>query len=87
MQSCHRAGSRMRDRPCVFQSPENGCCVSVGRSNPGESVVGVVGTGLMGVGVRSGVGFYDWDDVRVARVKAGRRQVISRARTRPARTR
>lgn len=30
------------------------------------------------VGVRSGAGFYDWDDARVARVKAGRRQVISR---------
>ncbi|MCX4170884.1 MULTISPECIES: 3-hydroxyacyl-CoA dehydrogenase family protein [Paraburkholderia] len=30
------------------------------------------------VGVRSGAGFYDWDDAHLARVKAGRKQVISR---------
>ncbi|KFX62695.1 3-hydroxybutyryl-CoA dehydrogenase [Burkholderia sp. K24] len=30
------------------------------------------------VGVRSGAGFYEWDDAHLARVKAGRKQVISR---------
>lgn len=30
------------------------------------------------VGVRSGAGFYEWDDTHLARVKAGRKQVISR---------
>ncbi|WP_228978494.1 3-hydroxyacyl-CoA dehydrogenase family protein [Paraburkholderia gardini] len=30
------------------------------------------------VGVRSGAGFYDWDDAHVAQVKEGRRRVISR---------
>jgi 3-hydroxybutyryl-CoA dehydrogenase len=30
------------------------------------------------VGVRSGAGFYDWDDAHLARVKEGRRRVISR---------
>lgn len=29
-------------------------------------------------GVRSGAGFYEWDDAHLARVKAGRKQVISR---------
>jgi 3-hydroxyacyl-CoA dehydrogenase len=80
---------------------------SLDRSHPGKSIVGVKGTGLMGVdisthlmpelakdedvidllreqvdagrvGVRSGAGFYDRDDALVERVKAGRRQVISR---------
>jgi 3-hydroxybutyryl-CoA dehydrogenase len=30
------------------------------------------------VGVRSGAGFHDWDDARVAQVKEGRKRVISR---------
>jgi 3-hydroxybutyryl-CoA dehydrogenase len=30
------------------------------------------------VGVRSGAGFYDWDDARLAQVKEGRKRVISR---------
>ena len=30
------------------------------------------------VGVRSGAGFYEWDEAHLARVKAGRKQVISR---------
>ncbi|MFM0231274.1 3-hydroxyacyl-CoA dehydrogenase family protein [Paraburkholderia sediminicola] len=30
------------------------------------------------VGVRSGAGFYEWDDAHLARVKEGRKQVISR---------
>lgn len=30
------------------------------------------------VGVRSGAGFHEWDDAHLARVKAGRKQVISR---------
>jgi len=30
------------------------------------------------VGVRTGAGFYDWDDAHLARVKAARRQVIER---------
>ncbi|CAE6738739.1 3-hydroxybutyryl-CoA dehydrogenase [Paraburkholderia domus] len=30
------------------------------------------------VGVRSGAGFYDWDDAHLARVKEGRKRVISR---------
>ena len=30
------------------------------------------------VGVRSGAGFYDWDDAHLAQVKQGRRRVISR---------
>jgi 3-hydroxybutyryl-CoA dehydrogenase len=30
------------------------------------------------VGVRSGAGFYDWDDAHLARVKEGRRRVIGR---------
>ncbi|OLL27976.1 3-hydroxybutyryl-CoA dehydrogenase [Burkholderia sp. SRS-W-2-2016] len=30
------------------------------------------------VGVRSGAGFHDWDEARIARVREGRKQVISR---------
>jgi 3-hydroxybutyryl-CoA dehydrogenase len=30
------------------------------------------------VGVRSGAGFYDWDDAHLARVKAARRKLIAR---------
>ncbi|WP_051374256.1 3-hydroxyacyl-CoA dehydrogenase family protein [Paraburkholderia sprentiae] len=30
------------------------------------------------VGVRSGAGFHDWDEARIARVKAGRKRVIGR---------
>ncbi|MDR7009717.1 3-hydroxyacyl-CoA dehydrogenase [Paraburkholderia strydomiana] len=29
------------------------------------------------VGVRSGAGFYDWDDAHLAQVKAGRKRVIA----------
>jgi hypothetical protein len=30
------------------------------------------------VGVRSGAGFHDWDEARLARVKEGRKRVIER---------
>lgn len=30
------------------------------------------------VGVRSGAGFYEWDEAHLARVKEGRKRVISR---------
>jgi 3-hydroxybutyryl-CoA dehydrogenase len=30
------------------------------------------------VGVRSGAGFHDWDDARLAQVKKGRKRVIGR---------
>jgi 3-hydroxybutyryl-CoA dehydrogenase len=29
------------------------------------------------VGVRSGAGFYEWDEARLARVKAARRKLIA----------
>jgi 3-hydroxybutyryl-CoA dehydrogenase len=34
--------------------------------------------GVGRVGVRSGAGFYDWDDAHLAQVKEGRKKVISR---------
>jgi hypothetical protein len=48
-----------------------------------RAVIGVVGTRLMGVnagrvGLRSGAGFYEWDDAYLARIKEGRKQVMGR---------